>query len=165
MSFTELTDLITGILQFIVAGYALRLNRLFGARRVGWSLCSAFALLALLNLMQSTIPAGGMASGIRAEVLYALISLLLLTGMIHLASVLKERDRVERAELRMRTELEMELQIKTAYLFRTIEELQAEIDQRKRAEAEVEMMRRDARTVPDQTHVAPMDASVEALKV
>jgi C4-dicarboxylate-specific signal transduction histidine kinase len=144
MNFAELTDLITGILQFIVAGYALRLNRLFGARRVGWSLFSAFALLALLNLMQSTLPAGGMASGIKAEALYALISLLLLTGMIHLASVLKERDRVERAELRMRTELQMELQIKTAYLFRTIEELQAEIDQRKRAEAEVETMRRES---------------------
>jgi phosphoglycerate-specific signal transduction histidine kinase len=38
----------------------------------------------------------------------------------------------------------MELQIKTAYLFRTIEELQAEIDQRKRAEAEVETMRRES---------------------
>ena len=117
MNFTEFTDLIAGLLQFVVAGYALRLNRLFGARRVGWSLFSAFALLALLHVMQFAIPAGGIASGVKVEVLYTLISLLLLTGMIHLESVLKERERVERAELRMRTQLEMEVQIKTGHLF------------------------------------------------
>ncbi|MGA3268575.1 MAG: hypothetical protein ABSE16_17345 [Verrucomicrobiota bacterium] len=81
MNFTEFTDLIAALLQFVVAGYALRLNRLFGARRVGRSLCSAFALLALLHLMQFAIPAGGIASGVKVEVLYALVSLLL-TGMI-----------------------------------------------------------------------------------
>jgi len=31
-------EFITGALQFIVAAYALRLNRIFGTARVGWSL-------------------------------------------------------------------------------------------------------------------------------
>lgn len=160
MNFTEFTDLIAGLLQFVVAGYALRLNRLFGARRVGWSLFSAFALLALLHVMQFAIPAGGIASGVKVEVLYTLISLLLLTGMIHLESVLKERERVERAELRMRTQLEMEVQIKTGHLFRAIEELEAETDQRKRMETVVETTHQELRAVSRQAELAQIAASV-----
>ncbi|MGA2823359.1 MAG: hypothetical protein ABSE72_07505, partial [Bacteroidales bacterium] len=49
MSFPEIMGLVTGLLQFIVAGYALRLNRIFGTARVGWSLFWAFSLLALLH--------------------------------------------------------------------------------------------------------------------
>jgi hypothetical protein len=46
-------NLISGLLQFAVAGYALRLNRIFGTARVGWSLFWAFSLLALLHVVQS----------------------------------------------------------------------------------------------------------------
>ena len=42
---------IASALQFLVAGYALRLNRIFGTARVGWSLFWAFSLLALLHLI------------------------------------------------------------------------------------------------------------------
>jgi len=37
MNSAEFMGLVTGLLQFGVAGYALRLNRIFGAKRVGWA--------------------------------------------------------------------------------------------------------------------------------
>ena len=46
-------SLAAGLLQFAVACYALRLNRLFGATRVGWSLFAAFSAMALLRLLLS----------------------------------------------------------------------------------------------------------------
>ena len=37
LNFHEIMSFTAGALQFVVAGYALRLNRLFGTTRVGWS--------------------------------------------------------------------------------------------------------------------------------
>jgi myosin heavy subunit len=137
--FSQIMGLIASVLQFIVAGCALRLNRLFGTARVGWSLFFAFSLLALLHLIQSITPSNNDAqSGVHIEVIYSLISLLLLTGLVHIELVLKERLRREREEQRLRAELESEVKKKTAHLTRAIEELQMEIDGRKRMEAEVE---------------------------
>lgn len=132
-------NLIAGALQFVVAGYALRLNRVFGPARVGWSLFCAFTLLALLHLAQSlSIFKPGEQSGTTLETTYALISLLLLTGMAHIESLFKERLRLEQEELRLRAQLELEVEKKTRHLTQAIEALQAEIDERKRMEAEVE---------------------------
>ena len=72
------------------------------------------------------------------ESTYALISLLLLTGMAHIEALFKERLRLEQEEVRLRAGLEAEVEKKTAHLMRAIEVLQAEIDERKRMEAEVE---------------------------
>ena len=36
-SFPQVMGFITDALQFIVAGYALRVNRIFGLARVGWT--------------------------------------------------------------------------------------------------------------------------------
>ena len=139
MNSAEFMGLVTGLLQFGVAGYALRLNRLFGTARVGWSLFLAFFMLALLHLFQSVMPGSpGAELGVEVEVIYVLISLLLLTSMIHLETVLKERARLERQEQRIRADLESEVKKKTAYLMRAIEELQSEMDVRKQEEAEVE---------------------------
>src|ERR1022692_1259989 len=92
MNFPEIMGFVAGVLQFTVAGYALRLNRLFGPARVGWSLFCAFLLLALLHLVQSVASFHAVIQlGIEIEVMYALISLLLLTGMVYLESVFKER--------------------------------------------------------------------------
>ncbi len=129
---------VTGALQFIVAGYALRLNRIFGTARVGWSLFWAFALLALLHSFQSiALFNSGAPLGVEIEVIYSLISLLLLIGMVHIETLLKERLRLEREEQRLRAELESEVKKKTAHLSRAIEELQSEIDGRKNAEAQI----------------------------
>ena len=69
-SFPQVMGFITGALQFAVAGYALRLNRIFGTARVGWSLFWAFALLALLHLFQSVMSFNsGAPLGIEIEVM------------------------------------------------------------------------------------------------
>lgn len=155
MNFTVVTGFITGLLQFIVAGYALRLNRRFGTMRVGWSLFWAFSLLALLHLMQSMMPFNsGAELGIKVDVMYALVSLLLLTGMIHLETVLKERLQRERDEQRMRAELELEVKKKTSYLTRAIEELQTEIDERRRMETEIATTHLELRAVSRQAGMA-----------
>jgi len=138
-NFPEIMGYIAGVLQFIVAGYALRLNRIFGMARVGWSLFCAFALLALLHLLQFVTSFNtGAQLEIKMEVMYSLVSLLLLTGMVHIDTLLKERMRVEREEKRLRGQLESEVKKKTAYLMRAISELQMEIDERKRAQAQME---------------------------
>ena len=152
---------ITGALQFVVAGYALRLNRLFGTARVGWSLFWAFALLALLHLFQSiTSFNSGAPLGVEIEVMYSLISLLLLTGMVHLETLLKERLRLEREEQRLRAELESEVKKKTAYLSRAIEELQSEIDGRKRMEAEIEKTQKELLAASRQAGMVEIAAGV-----
>ena len=152
---------ITGALQFIVAGYALRLNRVFGTARVGWSLFWAFALLALLHLFQSvTSFNSGTPLGVEIEVMYSLISLLLLTGMVHLETLLKERLRLEHEEQRLRAELESEVKKKTAYLSRAIEELQSEIDGRKRMEAEIEKTQKELLAASRQAGMVEIAAGV-----
>jgi len=152
---------ITGALQFVVAGYALRLNRIFGTARVGWSLFWAFALLALLHLFQSiTSFNSGAPLGVEIEVMYSLISLLLLTGMVHLETLLKERLRLEREEQRLRAELESEVKKKTAYLSRAIEELQSEIDGRKRMEAEIEKTQKELLAASRQAGMVEIAAGV-----
>ena len=152
---------ITGALQFVVAGYALRLNRIFGTARVGWSLFWAFALLALLHLFQSiTSFNSGAPLGVEIEVMYSLISLLLLTGMVHLETLLKERLRFEREERRLRAELESEVKKKTAYLSRAIEELQSEIDGRKRMETEVEKTQKELLAASRQAGMVEIAAGV-----
>ncbi|MGA2175266.1 MAG: hypothetical protein ABSH38_09820 [Verrucomicrobiota bacterium] len=138
MSYSIVMSSIAGVLQFIVAGYALRLNRLFGTARVGWSLFCAFALLALLHLFQAVhLPGGGEQFPLGIEVIYSLISFLLLTGMLHMEALLKERLRLERVEKEVRSELESMVKQKTAHLTRAIEELMREMDERGRVEAEV----------------------------
>jgi len=162
MNFHEIMDYIAGGLQFIVAGYALRLNRLFGTTRVGWSLFGAFSLLAILHLVQSLMPstAGEQAFGIKIEVIYSLVSLLLLTGMTHIETLLKERLRMEQTEQRLRVELESQVKEKTAHLTKAIEELQLEIDQRKRMEAEVEKTHQELLTASRQAGMAEIAINV-----
>ena len=152
---------ITGALQFAVAGYALRLNRIFGTARVGWSLFWAFALLALLHLFQSISSFNsGAPLGVEIEVMYSLISLLLLTGMVHIEPLLKERLRLECEEQRLRAELESEVKKKTAYLSRALEELQSEMDGRKRMEAEIERTQNELLAASRQAGMVEIAAGV-----
>jgi hypothetical protein len=161
MNSHEVMGYIAGGLQFLVAGYALRLNRLFGTTRVGWSLFGAFFLLATLHLVQSLMPSSsGAEIGIKIEVMYALISLLLLTGMTHIESLLKERLRMEQTEKRLRAELESQVKEKTAHLTKAVEELQSEIEHRKRIEAEVEKAHQELLVASRQAGMAEIATSV-----
>jgi hypothetical protein len=76
-------------------------------------------------------------------VTYSLISLLLLAGLVHIETLLQERRRVEREEKRLRDGLELQVKEKTAHLTRTVEELQLEIAERKRVEAEFERTQKE----------------------
>src|SRR5580698_9433039 len=99
MNESHLTGYIGSLMQFAVAGYALRLNRHFGTARVGWSLFGAFALLALLQLVQSTDGSdANAAAAMRVNVTYIVISFMLLIGMLHMEQLLKQRMRAEKAE-------------------------------------------------------------------
>ena len=163
MNFTTIMGFVAGALQFVVAGYALRLNRLFGTKRVGWSLFWAFLLLAMLHFMQSFMKGGfgfGAEVGVKVDVMNAVISLLLLIGMVHLEALLKERKRVETEEKRMRLELESEVQKKTGYLMRAIEQLQAEMDERKRMESEAQTVRWELSAVTRQAEMANIASKV-----
>lgn len=161
MTFTTFMGFVAGVLQFVVAGYALRLNRLFGTKRVGWSLFWAFSLLALLHLMQSIMHGGfGPELGVKVDVMNVLISLLLLIGMVHLEALLKERMRAEREEQRMRLALEEEVKKKTAYLMRAIEGLQAEMEERKRMESEAQTVRWELNAVSRQAEMTKIASKV-----
>jgi len=53
MTFDEMTNLTASVFQFVVAGYALRLNRILETVRVGLSLSCDVGLPALFPLIQS----------------------------------------------------------------------------------------------------------------
>jgi PAS domain S-box-containing protein len=118
------------LLQLGIACYALRLNRLFGARRVGWSLFSAFFLLALLHWLNKA-PASGMAfdAAVKAELVDALVSLLVLLSLTHIETVIRQRLRAERAEAEIRANLESLVKEKTAELTRANVELRGSEEQ------------------------------------
>jgi PAS domain S-box-containing protein len=161
MNFLGGMGIITGLLQFIVAGYALRLNRSFGTARVGWSLFWAFALLALLHFFQSlTSFNSGTPAGTEVEVVYSLISLLLLTGMVHIETLLKERLRAEQNEKRLLDGLEFMVKEKTSHLTKAIEDLQSEIAGRKKAEAQISEQSRLLDLAHDTIIVRDMDDHV-----
>jgi hypothetical protein len=98
--------------------------------------------------------------GVKVGVMYSLISLLLLTGMVHIETLLQERVRLERAELRLRAELEQEVKKKTAYLMRAVEGLQSEMDERKRMEAEVDRTQTKFPAAPRELEQSALTASV-----
>ena len=138
MSYAGCMGWVSSFLQFVVAGYALRLNRIFGMSRVGWSLFWAFLLLALLHLFQSITAFNNAAPlGIEVQAIYALISLLLLTGMVHIETLLRGRLRAEQEQKRLREGLEFMVKEKTAHLTRAVEDLQLEVAERKKAQVQI----------------------------
>jgi len=92
--------LLAWVLQPGAAVYALRLNRLFGIRRVGWCVCFAFLSLALIHLLHLLDPRGGGAGFIDL-----LISLLLLIGLAHIDSVFGSQLRFEGKEQQLKKDL------------------------------------------------------------
>jgi hypothetical protein len=133
---TTIIDGAAGILQLLVAAYALRLNRAFEMARVGWPLFCAFGLLALLHFVQAAATYfPGATTGRLGEAILLLVPLLLFAGMMHLETLLHKRTLQEQAENRRRAELELEVKKKTGYLMRAIEGLDSEMAERKRMEA------------------------------
>ena len=135
MTMTTIIDGVAGILQLLVAAYALRLHRAFGLTRVGWSLFCAFGLLALLHFAQAAaICAPHAAAGLEAVFLF--VPLLLFVGLMHLETMLQKRALQEQVESRRRADLELELKKQAGYLMRAIQGLDSEMAERKRMAAE-----------------------------
>ena len=168
MTYSVVMTWVAGLLQLCVACYALRLNRLFGASRVGWSLFSAFGLLAILHLIQSVQPDHVVNDvRIRMDVIYVLISLLMLTGMVHIETLLKTRLRMEQEEKRLRAEADRRFQERTESLTRANDELrhtasrlEAEIIERKRMAAQVENTYKELLTTSRQAGMTEVATNV-----
>jgi hypothetical protein len=127
-----------GLMQLLVAVYALRLNRAFGMARVGWWLFFAFGLLALLHFVQAAVvPVPGAAVGLIVASSFLMVPLLLFIGMIHLEMLLQKRANQEQLESGRRMELELEVRKKDGYLLRALAGLDSEMTERKRMEAKV----------------------------
>jgi PAS domain S-box-containing protein len=138
MNHSPIYAFVVGLLPCLIPPYALRLKRVFGTKRVGWLLFTVFALLAALQFVRFWHPMGfGLDPGITLDLFYLLIPFLLLTGMVHIETLFKERLRTEQEEKRMRGELEVLVKERTIELDRANEELQHEISLRRQGEAEL----------------------------
>jgi PAS domain S-box-containing protein len=138
MNHSPIYAFVVGLLPCLIPPYAIRLNRVFGTKRVGWLLFTVFASLAALQFVRFWHPMGfGLDAGIMLDMFYLLIPFLLLTGMVHIETLFKERMRTEIEEKRMRGELEVSVKERTIELDRANEELQHEISLRRQGEAEL----------------------------
>jgi hypothetical protein len=130
----------TGILQVSVAGYAFWLNRLFGTSRVGWSLFTAFVLLALSRLVESVVPSAPSGiGGMQLNFVGGLTSLLLFTGLIHIQIVLRERLHAKHQEERWESDLATLALVeeRTAHLAQANEQLQTELAEQRQVGAQL----------------------------
>jgi len=128
-------SLAAGALELVVPSYALRLVRRFGAHRVGWFLVTAFASLALLHLLGPGEPASaGRASETRLNLIVAVASTLLLIGMSHLETLLSERQQAAAQKQKLKRELELQVQRRTADLASDNAGLQEELARRAKQE-------------------------------
>jgi two-component system cell cycle sensor histidine kinase/response regulator CckA len=138
MSALHFYSVVLGLLPCVIPPYAFRLSRVFGTKRVGWVLFAVFSLLAGLQLVRASVPRRwGADPGILLDILYFLIPVLLLIGMVHIETLFKERLHFEVEEKRLRAELEVQVQTRTAELDCANEELQREISLRKQGEEEL----------------------------
>jgi len=143
MNDIDIIRLTSGLLQFGVAWYALRLGRLFRSTLMGWLLFGALSLLALLSLFLAVEPSdAGTQWGIKVDVIY---SLLLLAGMTRLYPGLKNFLREEEAKRQALDKWEsqvkeqwMELIKVNEKLRQTVNRLETEIAERKQAQEQVE---------------------------
>src|ERR1044071_7403865 len=86
------------VMQVGTALFALRLNRVFGTRRAGWSLFGAFALMLAVRTSDAwslVHPDGG--NALEIQLVHLMSSTLLLIGLAHVALLFRER--LEREQL------------------------------------------------------------------
>jgi C4-dicarboxylate-specific signal transduction histidine kinase len=166
MNNLNIAGIVSGLLEAAVALYALRLTRLFGSKRVGWSLFTAFALLALLHVSQFATPWLNLTSA-GAQILYAVISGLILTGMMHLETLLKQCVRAETAEKMAQTEMETRVERQTADLVKANEELKeaaatlkAEVAHRKQMQQQMEQTHKELLTASRQAGMSEVATGV-----
>jgi len=141
MNDIDILRLATGLLQFGVAWYALRLGRLFRSTLTGWLLFGALSLLALLSLFLAVEPLdAGAQWGIKVDIIY---SVLLLAGGVSLSSSLKNFLREEEAKRQALDKWESQVKEQWVELIKaneklrqTISQLETEVAERKKAQEE-----------------------------
>jgi signal transduction histidine kinase len=164
MSYSIVIALASGFLQCAVAGYGFWLTRRFGVARVGWVLVFTFSLLALLRafLVQSSFEFGA-----KVDILFGVISVLILVGMVQMELLLRERQRMELARQRTQLELEAAVEKKTAELTKvnneleqTTERLKAEVAERVGMLVQAEKTHKDMLIVSRQAGMTDVATSV-----
>jgi PAS domain S-box-containing protein len=134
----SLFSILLGLVACLIPPYALRLNRLFGMRRVGWVLFTVFSLLAVLEWVRFWLPLRfGLEPGLILDLLNFLIPVLLLTVMAHIDLFLRQRLRLEMQEQAAKAGLEAQVKQRTAELDAANDELQREISLRRQGEEEL----------------------------
>ena len=143
MNDIDIFRLASGLLQFGVAWYALRLGRLFKSTLVGWLLFGGLSVLALLSLYLAVGPLdAGAQWGVKVDIIYCL---LLLAGMTHFYSGLKnflrdeeaKRQALDKWEVQVKEQW-MELIKVNEKLRQTVTGLETEIVGRKQAQEQAE---------------------------
>ncbi len=115
-----------GVLEPAVAGYALRLYRILGAR-VGWWVFATFSLLALGHAFHSSETWRLFGSPVSFDLVTLLIPFLLLIGMVHTESTMVAQARVSRKERDLRVQKESQAQQRMAELVREAKELRERV--------------------------------------
>jgi hypothetical protein len=147
MHYSDVIRYGSGLLQFGVAFYALRLGRLFSTARVGWLLFSGLAILALANLLLPLNPfRSSIQMGVKIDIIYALVSGLLIAGMVHFDLRFRKRQNAESSERDSQVQWEAQAQRRFETATKTSEELraianklQAEIAQQKQTQEQAEL--------------------------
>ena len=151
MTYPTTYSIVLSLLPCIIPPYAIRLNRVFGTQLVGWGLVAVFSLLAVQQVARYWFPVGlGFDPVLTRDLLNFVVPVLLLIGMVHIETILKERSNIEKEEQRMRADLERQVQERTAELDRTNEELQRELSLRKQGEQELKKSKEQYRFLFDE---------------
>src|ERR1043166_7473863 len=164
MTLPPVYSIILRLLPCLIPPYALRLNRVFGTKRVGWVLFSAFSLLAIVQLMRAVQPSWSLDPGLTLDVLSFLVPVLLLGSMVHIETLFRERIRLEEEEKKLRADLENQVRQRTIDLDRANEELQREITLRKQGEAELRLSKEAYRFLFDENPQAMWIYDVSTLR-
>ena len=178
MNYADIVRFTSGLLQFGVACYALRLGRRFNAVRVGWLLFSGLSLLALAYLLLPLNPfRGSVQLGVKVDAIYALISLLLIAGMVHLDLRFKNRLQTEQKERQAQSQWGSQVQQKleetskvNEHFQQTVGRLEAELAEQKRALEQADKLHQEQLMTSRETEeelrrtIARLEAEVADLK-
>jgi two-component system, cell cycle sensor histidine kinase and response regulator CckA len=116
-----------GILEPAVAGYALRLYRILGAR-VGWWVFATFSLLALGHFLHASGATSRVIdSPVSSNIVALLIPFLLLIGMAHTESTVIGSARLKRKERELRTQKDSAAEKRIAEVVQETEGLREQV--------------------------------------
>jgi len=143
MNDIDIFRLTSGLLQFGVAWYALRLGRLFKSALMGWLLFGALTIMALLSVVLAAAPIDTAAQwGIRVDIVY---TLLLLAGLMRfypgLTSFLRDEELKRQALDKWESQVKeqwVELIKTNEKLRETLNRYEAEIAERKQAQEQLQ---------------------------